>query len=775
MKKADIKRLWLKIKKRKWLIPTAILILFSASLVFIVPARLVGKSQNYSYALYDKNGILLGGQVAEDEQWRFAPTEVPEKFKKAIITYEDKRFYFHCGIDLLSIARAIKLNLNQQRIVSGGSTLTMQTIRLLENHPKRTYTQKIKEAFISVLFEIRYTKKHILQLYCANAPFGGNVVGLEAASWRYFNRPPSELTWAETATLAVLPNQPSLVYPGANSEILLEKRNFLLQKLYQKKYFDEKTYELSLAESLPSKPFALPSNSPHYLEFLKQTHKKNQTKFYTTIDYNIQKNTLRIIDHWSSEFSRRGISNAAVLILDTETKDVLAYCGNSGDALRNPDSYAVDMIQSKRSSGSLLKPFLYGAMLDAGELLPDQLVIDIPTRIGNYNPDNNIKKYSGVVPASEALTRSLNIPAIRELRKFGINRFLDCLRKCGFTTFNHDSEYYGLPLILGGGEITMWEAARAYAELMNKACAEPSNFPISTGSSWITVNVLSTGIRPDDEANWQKFANSKRIAWKTGTSNGNRDAWAIGITKEYTVAVWIGNANGMGNPDLKSVSTSAPVLFDIFSFLPKTTWPEIPYFDLTEQTVCSHSGYAASSDCNETKTVLRSKTAAAPELCPYCKKISFTFDGKYRATAEDLTGEKAGIYNGTVPKIEKRFVLPPNLEYWYKNTSLVYSSLPAFVPWHHSTSADNLSVIFPESNAKIIIPVEIDGTQGAMVAQAAVRSSDTIVYWDIDGNFLGYTEKVHEITISPDPGTHILTVTDSNGNIIKRKFEILEN
>ena len=132
----------------------------------------------------------------------------------------------------------------------------MQTIRLLENHPKRTYTQKIKEAFISVLFEIRYTKKHILQLYCANAPFGGNVVGLEAASWRYFNRPPSELTWAETATLAVLPNQPSLVYPGANSEILLEKRNFLLQKLYQKKYFDEKTYELSLAESLPSKPFA---------------------------------------------------------------------------------------------------------------------------------------------------------------------------------------------------------------------------------------------------------------------------------------------------------------------------------------------------------------------------------------------------------------------------------------------------------------------------------------------------------------------------------------
>ena len=775
MKEALLKKIWQIIKSRRRLTLAVLLFLLFAGLVFIIPARLVGKSQNYSYALYDKNGLLLGGQVASDEQWRFAPEEVPDKFKKAIIAYEDKRFYFHSGIDFLSIARAVKQNLTQKRIVSGGSTLTMQTIRLLENHPKRTYSQKIKEAFLSVLFEIRYTKKRILQLYCANAPFGGNVVGLEAASWRYFNRPPSELTWAETATLAVLPNQPSLVYPGANSEILLQKRNSLLEKLYQKKYFDKKTYELSLAESLPSKPFALPTNEPHYLELMKVSHNKKQTKFYSTIDYNIQKNTTRIIEHWSSEFSRRGISNAAALIIDTKTKEVLAYCANSGDITRNPDSYAVDMIQAKRSSGSLLKPFLYGAMLDAGELLPDQLVIDIPTRIGNYRPDNNIQKYSGVVPASEALTRSLNIPAIRELRSFGINRFLDCLSKCGFTTFTESSEYYGLPLILGGGEITMWEAARAYAELMNKACMEESDFPISTGSAWITVNVLSTGIRPDDEANWQKYANSKRIAWKTGTSNGNRDAWAIGVTREYTVAVWVGNANGMGNPDLKSVSTSAPVMFDIFSFLPATTWPEMPYDDLVSQIVCEHSGYAAGPDCVDKKTIYRSKSAAAPQLCPYCKKVSLTPDGKYRATTDDLTGEKAGIYNGTIPKIEKRFVLPPNLEYWYKNTSLVYSSLPDYVPWHSSTSSDNLSIVFPDANAHIIIPVEIDGTPGAMVMQAAVRSADTFVYWDIDGKYLGFTEKNHEMTVSPEPGPHILTITDSNGNIIKRKFEILEN
>ena len=764
----------LKIKTRYRIILASLLVLFSAGVVFFVPASLIKKSDNYSDSLYDKNGILLGAQVASDEQWRLAPGEVPQKFRKAVIAYEDKRFYYHFGIDLFSIARAVKLNLTKQKIVSGGSTLTMQTIRLLENHPKRTYAQKIKEALLAYIFELRFSKKHILELYCANEPFGGNVVGLEAASWRYFNRSPSELTWAESATLAVLPNQPSLVYPGANSEILLKKRNALLKKMYEKKYFDEKTYSLSLEEKLPQKPYPLPSNAPHYLEYQKKTHKKKQTKFYTTIDYHLQKNTARIIEHWSQEFSKRGISNAAALVINTKTKEVLAYCGNSGGFARNADSYAVDLIQSKRSSGSLLKPFLYAAMLDSGELLPNQLVIDIPTRIGNYRPDNNIQKYSGVVPASEALTRSLNIPAIRELRKFGINRFLDCLRKCGFSTFNHDSEYYGLPLILGGGEITMWEAARAYADLMNKASLEDCDIPISAGSAWITVNVLSTGTRPDDEANWQKYANSKRIAWKTGTSNGNRDAWAIGVTKEYTVAVWVGNAKGEGNPDLKSVSTSAPIMFDIFSFLPKTSWPDIPYDELVEQTVCAHSGYAAGPDCEETKTVLRSKNAVSPELCPYCTKVSFTPDGKYRATAEDLTGEQAGIYNGTLPKIEKRFVLPPNLEYWYKNNALDYKTLPDFVSWHHAASKDNLSIVFPEHNAKIIIPIQIDGSQGAMVMQAAVRSADTIVYWDLDGTFLGFTEKLHEMQVSPKTGNHILTVTDSKGNILKRKFEILE-
>ena len=556
-------------KRRRRILALLILLILAVTVAtFAIPAAIISGASPCSYALYAADGTLLGAQVASDGQWRFESSRVPEKFAEAIITFEDKRFYWHPGVDIFSIVRAFRENNASGTIVSGGSTITMQTVRLLEHYPPRTYRQKFHEAVAAVFFELRFTKKHILELYSANAPFGGNVVGLEAASWRYFARPPTALSWAEAATLAVLPNQPSLVYPGANSEILLSKRNFLLARLFERGKITADEYERSLLEPLPGKPYPLPSLSRHYLEYLKLTHKgQRSTTFRTKLNSAMQQNATRTLEAWSLSFSRSGINNAAALILDTRTLDVLAYCANTGSE-RNADTSAVDMIQSRRSSGSILKPFLFAAMLDSGSLLPEQLVIDIPTRIGNYSPDNNIPKYSGALPASEALSRSLNIPAIRELREYGITAFLDILRKCGFTTLNRSSDDYGLPLILGGGEITLWEAARAYSKMMQSALGslKDRNFPISRGSAYLTLTALSEGVRPDEEAAWQTFANARRIAWKTGTSNGNRDAWAIGVTAEYTVAVWVGNATGGGTPDLKSVSTeSSPFVMDSFS------------------------------------------------------------------------------------------------------------------------------------------------------------------------------------------------------------------
>lgn len=741
-------------------------------LVLIIPHNLVKKNGPYSYAVYDRNNVLIGASVASDEQWRFKPCPVPEKFQKAIIAYEDKRFYWHAGVDLISIGRAIIYNYKAGRIVSGGSTITMQTVRILEHNPKRTVRQKIHEAFVSVLLEIRYSKKKILELYSSCAPFGGNVVGLEAASWRYFHRSPNDLTWAEAATLAVLPNQPSLVFPGSNKEILREKRDFLLYKLYSEGTIDFETYNLSIEEKIPEKPYPLPDYAPHYLEYLKRNNKK-EVKFYSTLDNTIQQNTQRILEVWSENFASRGINNAAALIIETKTGNVIAYCGNTGFSngkIRNKDNYSVDIIQSRRSSGSLLKPFLYCAMMDNGLLLKHQLVTDIPTRIGNYRPDNNIPVYRGAVPADEALTRSLNIPAIRELREYGINAFLAYLRSCGFTTFTRPSEDYGLPLILGGGEITLWEVTKAYAMMMNKANQQESSFPGSIGSSYLTVDTLQYGTRPDDEAMWQSYANSKKIAWKTGTSNGNRDAWAVGTTVEYTIGVWIGNAEGQGTKELTSVGTSAPVLFDLFSFLPQTTWPEEPYMNLEDVTVCKKSGYLAGPYCEETEIIQKSSEAPVSKVCPYCKSLTFTPDYKYQATVDDMKYE----YEGCLPSTKNYFVLPPTLEYYYTKHNIGYKQLPDFVPWHIHASEDNIDIVFPQPGANIIIPVELDGSKGSVVCEASIRDSSMEIFWDLDGEYKGATTQIHQILISPKPGRHILTITDSIGTVKSRIFYVLE-
>lgn len=743
------------------------------ALFFALPHFLLPKNLPYSFALYDKDGILLGATCASDGQWRFEPDEVPERFKIALVNFEDKRFYFHPGVDFISVARAFASNERAGKIVSGGSTITMQTIRLLQNYPKRTYGQKIKEVFLAILLDARFSKKKILELYCALAPFGGNVVGLEAASWRYFARPSKDLTWAESAALAVLPNQPSLVFPGTNDEIFLQKRNSLLTKLFKKKYLNEEEYALALSEPLPKKARPLPNGALHYLEYLKSTSPR-KNKFHSTLDSSLQQNAARIAEYWSQEFSRQGINNLACLIVRTKTGEPLAYVGNTGRE-RNSKNYNVDIVNSRRSSGSLLKPFLFAAMLDNGMLLPQQLVMDVPTRIGNYKPENNVNTYCGALRADEALSRSLNIPAVRELREYGITQFLDYLKLCGFTTLDRSAEYYGLPLILGGGEITLYEAVLAYASFVN-ACSNVNifnkQFPVSAGAAYLTLNALEKGTRPAEEALWQSYAASRKIAWKTGTSNGKRDAWAIGVTADYTIGVWVGNAEGQGSENLRSMATAAPVLFDLFSIMPNPKEKfSVPSYALCEQKVCADSGFAAGESCNETKIALRPSAAPLGKLCPYCKIVSLTPDKKFQATVSDMKGE----YEGFLPVTEKRFVLPPSIEYYYTKQAFGYKHLPPFLPDHQFAQREELSILFPEQGAQIILPIEIDGTPGNTVMQAASRSKSAVLYWDLDGDFLGETRGEHTMALRPPVGWHTLTITDSNGTRRTRQFKIVED
>lgn len=734
-----------------------------------------------SWSIDDSDGNLLGAAVARDGQWRLAGGRVPPRVAAALVAFEDRRFYLHPGVDPAAIARAALQNLGAGRVVSGGSTLTMQTARILDGNPARTFGQKLKEALRAALLEIRYSKRGILELYAANAPFGGNVVGMEAASWRYWNRPSETLTWAEAATLAVLPNQPALVHPGANRDRLRIKRDRLLNELAREGFIERSMLSLSLAEPLPDEPWPLPRLAPHYLERMKEAGVRK-----THIDRGLQTTLSGILGRSSARFAESGINNAAGVIIETRTGKVLAWAGNTGADRQDARNADVDIAVSRRSSGSLLKPFLYGAMLDAGLILPRQLVIDIPTRIGSYKPENNLPVYQGVVRADEALSRSLNVPAIRELRDYGIAPFLTLLRESGFTTFDRTADEYGLPLILGGGELTLIETVRAYAALMNRAAGIPGRSggperttdllsgvpesPLTAGAAWLTLEALVNGERPEDEALWQSYASARKIAWKTGTSFGNRDAWAVGTTPRYTVGIWVGNATGEGRPELRSITTAAPVLFDVFSALPASGWIHRPEADLREVTVCADSGAPAGPDCARTgKQPAPAKAPPAPP-CPWCRTVSLTPDGKFQATAGDLSRGWAG----SLPLVRKQFVLPPGIEYWYQRHDLSYRSLPPWVSGHRGDSVKaDLAIVFPEPGARVFIPVEITGSPGRLILEAAHRDGDAIVYWDIDGEYLGQTRNYHQLAVRPAPGTHTLTVTDNRGTRAVRTFEVL--
>jgi len=574
----------------------------------------------YSTVLEDLDGKLLGAGIAPDGQWRFPEgEEVPEKFKEAIITFEDKRFYNHPGVDVLSLVSATQQNIKSGKIIRGGSTLSMQVVRLARKNQSRTFFEKIIEMILATRLELRYSKNEILCLYSAHAPFGGNVVGLEAACWRYFGREASQLSWSDAALLAVLPNNPSLVHPGKNRQQLKEKRDRLLSRLLNTEKIDSLTFMLSVAEPVPEHPLALPKVAPHLLGRISKEGYAQQ-RVRSTIQETMQRRVSDIIDQHHQTLKGNQVFNAAAIVVEVKTGNVIAYVGNTNAGREHGEQ--VDIMMSRRSTGSILKPFLFAALLDEGKLLPHSLVPDVPTTINGFSPKNFSKQYDGAVSASQALIRSLNVPAVYELKEYRYEKFYALLKQIGITTLNQPADHYGLSLILGGAEGTLWDITGAYASMArtlynyfethgkNRYSKKDFHAPVyfisdssknetkevsswlSAASIYLTMNVLKEVYRPGEETGWRNFYSSKTIAWKTGTSHGLRDAWAVGVNGDYAVGVWAGNADGEGRPGLTGTESAAPVMFDIFSQLPGNHWFEQPLSELEKIAICAQSGQA---------------------------------------------------------------------------------------------------------------------------------------------------------------------------------------
>jgi len=661
-----------------------------------------------SMVLEDRNGNLLGARIAADGQWRFPPTgPVPKRFAVALTTFEDRRFYQHLGIDPIGIGRAIQQNFKNRKIVSGGSTLTMQTIRMSRNKKSRSIFQKVIEAIQATRLELTYSKSKILSLYSANAPFGGNVVGLNAASWRYYGKQPDQLSWAEAATLAVLPNSPSLIHPGRNRAALRAKRNRLLERLVDDGKIDEQTLELSLLEELPEKPLPLPNLTPHLLEEIRQNindkfgNQKGRNK--TNIDRNLQMQVNEILERHQQNLSGNGIQNLAALVIDVEKNEVIAYTGNVS--------------------------------------LPDK---KHPLYLNGYRPENFHQSYDGMVSAKRVLTRSLNVPMVRLLQDYGLEKFHFGLGQLNLSSIYRPPSHYGLTLILGGAESSLWEISNAYAgiartlnhfqpndgrynlgdfksaNLVNSSTPEEKakylqeEVPVLSASAcWHTLEAMRTVERPNSEGEWERFGSNKKIGWKTGTSYGFRDAWAVGVTPRYVVGVWAGNADGEGRPGLVGVKAAGPILFDIFSLLKSPNWFSPPLDEMQKVTLCKESGLRALNDCPVDTVWL----GPGRERLRSCR-----FHHRIHLDESELICVKSDYWLIREMVATSWFVLPPIEEFYYRNHHPDYQSLPPFHPncsvenHHHATS--QIQVIYPPAGAKIIVPIDLDGQLSKTIFQA---------------------------------------------------------
>ncbi len=765
-----------------------LMILYSVCL----PQKLFDDS--YCTVLEDRSGRLLSASIASDGQWRFPESgKVNEKFVTALVTYEDRRFRNHFGVDLLALARATRQNISSQRVVSGGSTITMQMIRLSRKNPPRNFFQKLIEIILATRAELRYSKDEILSLYAAHAPFGGNVVGLEAACWRYFGRSSEMLSWSEAALLAVLPNNPSLIHLARNRGQLQRKRDLLLAKLFAAGHIDTLSYNLARAEPIPEKPQALPRLATHLLDRVRQEGYDQQI-VRSTIDLALQERVQRYVDDYQERMKGNQVFNGAVLVLEVNTGETLAYVGNTKSGQGHQEQ--VDVIRSPRSTGSILKPFLYAAMLHEGKMLPTTLMPDVPTLIGGFAPKNFSRQYDGAVPADKAMIRSLNIPVVYELKDYRYEKFYNLLKEMGMTTLKRPPDHYGLSLVLGGAEGTLWDITGMYAtsaRILNNYFERPgqqkystsdihgpvytnvvskktlqaeSSSPLSASSIWITFEKLKDLYRPGEETGWQHFSSSKTIAWKTGTSFGLRDAWAVGVNPSYAVGVWIGNADGEGRPGLTGTEAAAPLLFEIFSSLPANPWFQKPNGELTEIPVCALSGQRASANCSNLDTVAVPSAGLRSAACVYHKLVHVTRDGKFRVHSECAVA-------GSMETV-KWFVLPPVQEYYFKSRNISYRTLPPY----RADCADPMSVasvelIYPKVNAKIYVPVQLDGRLGSAIFEAAHRRASAMIYWHIDGNFVGATQSDHHLEFSPEKGKHLLTLVDEAGESIQREFEVI--
>lgn len=754
-----------RLSKWQW---AALSLLLIAIFYFAIPPVSPIFNNDYSTLVVAKDGELLHAFINNQEQWHFPPQEVliPNKLKVAVITFEDESFYRHWGVSIKAAARAFSQNIRSGRVVSGASTIPMQIARM-SNPKKRTYFNKLREMGFAIKLSLHYSKEQLLALYLNHAPYGGNVIGYRTASLKYFGKEPHQLTWSEAATLAVLPNAPGLIYPNKTSKQLEVKRNQLLEKMLNNGTLDEDLYQLAMLEPVPNEFLTFPSSAPHLARRLKREYPHNKT-IITTIDYIIQEQCNRLALRYVQNYFPYGIYNLSILVADTQSGKILGYVGSPNFFDFN-HAGQVDGVMAPRSSGSVLKPFLYALSMDEGLISTQSLIRDLPTYFDGFSPQNASREYLGVATARDALIRSLNIPAVRLLNSYGVFQFYSFLKEAGVSTLHRSADDYGLPLILGGSEVNLWEMVSLFRGLANagiftdniltdEESPKRSAQLISSGACYLTLDIIKDLKRPGSEYFWERFNSARPFAWKTGTSYGHKDAWAIGVNPKFTIGVWVGNFDGESNKNLSGATSAGPILFDILRSAEKeeTHWFPKDEMDFRPMAVCALSGFRATPACPEVDTIDVPYGMKPLSACNYHEFRYFSEDGLYQSCSQcwHLMGTQKDVIT----------LYPPDVAYYLRQKGALIETVPPHYPHCPSIKVDkSLKIIYPNLDAKLFLPRDFDGKTQPVICKVGYVGSGKRLFWYLDDLFLGETTEDHTMGVIFNLGWNRLTIIDESG------------
>lgn len=717
----------------------------------------------YSTIVTDNKGEVINAYLTSDQKWRMKTEldEISPLLRKTIIAKEDKYFYSHPGINPFAVTRALFKNIFRMKRTSGASTITMQVARALEPK-KRNVLSKIIEMFRAFQLEWRFSKDEILQMYLNLVPYGGNIEGVKSASQLYFKKNPDHLSLAEITALSIIPNRPSSLVMGKNNDRIVEGRNKWLKKFANDKVFTEKEIEDALAEPLTATRGVV----PHYIPHLSYKLKKHGGDFiHTNIDLNTQLKTEKLVEDYVRAQRLRNIKNAAIVIIDNKTHKVITYVGSSGFK-DTTDGGQVNGANAVRQPGSTLKPLLYAMCFDEGLLTPKTVLSDVAVNYQGYAPENYDEKFNGYVTTEYSLEHSLNIPAVKSLRLLGHEKLMRKLVQCNFKQIQKDQRKLGLSMILGGCGTTLEELTGLFSSFANNGNYISPSYTqsdtnhhkvnvISPAANYMVNEILSKVNRPDFPLNWTATERMPKIAWKTGTSYGRRDAWSIGYNKNYTIGVWVGNFSGVGVADLSGANVATPLLFKIFNTIDYDSdeeWFTQPE-DCDIRQVCSETGLIPSEHCTNLTTDYFIPLISSAQTCNNRQEIMISPDEKisYCKSCAPETGYKKKWYK----------VIEPDMQSWFEDNRIAYTKIPAHNP--------DCELIFKGNAPFITSPV--NGTEylinkkSTEPLQLICKTANDVskVYWYINNKFHKTSNTGEKQFFIPEEGPVKISCTDDKG------------